>query len=179
MTKIMVVNFRGDELYGVELAGIIYVALKPIVAAMGLDWNGQYQRVKRDEILSEGMCMIHIPSARGGTQQTVCLRLDLVNGWLFTIDADRVRDEVRPRVLDYQRECYAVLHRHFVAEGVETVKQANETDSLHIRMVSEARQVFGISAAAQLWKQLGLPLVPAMNDGDEQIPLPLDYKQRA
>ncbi|MGV2104399.1 phage antirepressor N-terminal domain-containing protein [Rhizobium sp. 21-4511-3d] len=76
----------GDDLYGFENDDGTFVALKPIVESMGMDWNGQYQRVKRDPILSEGMCVMHIPFGRGGNQDAVCLKLDLVNGWLFTID---------------------------------------------------------------------------------------------
>lgn len=178
MTKIMIVNFRGAELYGYELAGTVFVALKPIVEAMGLDWPSQLQRVKRDPILSEGMVVMTIPSNRG-FQQGVCLRLDLVNGWLFTIDALRVRESARERVLAYQRECFAVLHRHFSGENAEAIKQAHETDSLHVRMVSEARHVFGLPAAAQLWKQLGLPVVPQMEGTFEQLPLPLEYRKSA
>lgn len=57
--------------------------------------------------------MTVFPSA-GGSQETFCLRLDLVHGWLFTIDESRVKDEeTRQRVLSYKRECYAVLFRHF------------------------------------------------------------------
>lgn len=54
------------------------------------------------------------PFGRGGDQQAVCLKMDLVNGWLFTIDSSRIKDEaVREKVLLYQRECYGVLHKHF------------------------------------------------------------------
>ncbi len=84
MGKIITVNFRGDELFGFEADDGVFVALKPIVESMGLNWSGQEQRVKRDPILSEGICVMHIPFGRGGGQDTLCLKFDLVNGWLFT-----------------------------------------------------------------------------------------------
>ncbi len=77
MNKIVTVNFRGAELYGFQSGTLVFVALKPIVEAMGLNWSGQEQRVKRDPILSEGICVMHIPFGRGGGQNTICLRLDL------------------------------------------------------------------------------------------------------
>src|SRR2546423_461663 len=106
MNRIMTVPFHGNELYAFQLGAIVFVAMKPIVRGMGLNWPGQEQRLKRDPILKEGICMMHMPSARGGSQETICLRLDLVHGWLFTIDSTRVRAKLRERVQLYQRECY-------------------------------------------------------------------------
>ena len=96
------------------------------------------------------------------------MRLQLINGWLFTIDESRVKDEeTRQRVLTYKRECYDVLYRHFIGtpivKGRSTSKdEAPESDGSRLRMVTETRQLFGRSAAAQLWFKLGLPTVPAM-----------------
>lgn len=183
MGNIVTVNFRGDQLYGFENDDGTFVALKPIVESMGMDWNGQYQRVKRDPILSEGMCVMHIPFGRGGNQEAVCLKLDLVNGWLFTIDTSRIKDEgVREKVILYQRECYGVLAKHFAGNQVglshaktgETVEDPQENESVKLRMVNESRQVFGNQAAAQLWFRLGLPVVPAMLHDPRQLNL-LDY----
>jgi hypothetical protein len=83
-------------------------------------------------------------------------------GWLFTVDAARVKAVFRERVLLYQRDCYQVLHRNFCNESEKLLQQVHESESLRVRMVSEARQTFGERAAAQLWRKLDLPLVPAM-----------------
>ena len=43
-----------------------------------------------------------------------CLPLDYLNGWLFGVNASRIKDrEVRKRLIDYQKECYQVLSRAF------------------------------------------------------------------
>lgn len=63
----------------------------------------------------------------GHGQETVCLRLDYLNGWLFTIESVRIKDElIRQRVQDYQRECYRVLFRHFTGDD-RLIRAANET----------------------------------------------------
>ena len=183
MGNIVTVNFRGDQLYGFENDDGTFVALKPIVESMGMNWSGQEQRVKRDPILSEGVCVMHIPFGRGGDQDTVCLKLDLVNGWLFTIDTSRIKDDaVRDKVIIYQRECYQVLAKHFAGKhaGVSAPKMGDslddpqENESVKLRMVNESRQVFGNQAAAQLWFRLGLPVVPAMLHDPRQLNL-LDF----
>jgi hypothetical protein len=174
MGKIITVNFRGDELYGFEREDGTYVALRPIVEAIGLDWSGQLQRLKRDPILSEGVVIIPTPFTRGGAQEAVCLKFDLVNGWLFTIDSARIKDAVtRERVLVYQRECYRVLFKHFYGEQ-DSEKPVHETESVRVRMVSEARQTFGTRVASHLWLKLQLPFVPSMVDGTSQADL-FDY----
>jgi P22_AR N-terminal domain len=176
MGTIISVNFRGDDLYGFENDDGIFVALKPIVQAMGLDWSGQLQRLKRDPILTEGMVIMPIPLAGGGAQEVVCLKLELVNGWFFTIDSARIKDEtVREKVLLYQRECYGVLFEHFYKGKKPTPRQIPEDEECHeaegnlVRLVTEARQTFGTKVSGQLWFQLGLPTVPAMFEQRRQL----------
>lgn len=109
--------------------------------------------------------MVVLPSV-GGAQETLCLRLDLVNGWLMGIDANRVRDDVRPKVIEYQRECHRVLFQHFYGKATSgkppAIEEPDENESVRLRMVTEARQTFGVRAGAELWFKLGLPIVPAM-----------------
>ena len=50
---------------------------------------------------------------------------------------------------------------------VDTIVNVNKTDvaevySSKVKLVMEARRVFGERAAAQLWMAIGLPMVPAM-----------------
>lgn len=182
MGQIITVNFRGDQLYGFENDDGIFVVLKPIVESMGMDWSGQLQRVKRDPILSEGMVVMPTPFGRGGNQEAVCLKIDLVNGWLFTIDTSRIKDEaVRDKVILYQRECYGVLFKHFYRGAkaddhlvVEDHEETATAESAKIRLVTEARQTFGSKASGELWFKLGLPTVPAMIEQSRQFDL-LDF----
>jgi hypothetical protein len=116
--RIIAVDFRGDSLFAVEREDGIFVALKPICDSIGLKWSGQHDRVNRDAVLSEGIRVIRIPSI-GGRQEAICLRLDLVNGWLFTIDESRVKtEEIRERVLAYKRDCHRALFEHFFGRSL-------------------------------------------------------------
>jgi hypothetical protein len=163
MNRIIAVKFHGTEILGFQSGQTVLVAIKPIVVAMGLNWSGQEQRLKRDPVLQEGICMMHIPST-SGNQRTLGLRLEFLNGWLFKIDSGRIRDsKTRELVQIYQRECYQVLYNHFSGERDKLVRETNEAESLSLRLVSEARHVWGNRAAAELWKKRGLPMVAAMD----------------
>ncbi len=170
MLNVITIAFRTDTLFAIRREDGVFVAVKPICDALGLAWRSQWKRLRDDPILSEGITVTVMPST-GGPQETTLLRLDLVNGWLFTIDDSRVRDEeTRRRVLTYKRECYGVLFRHFYgrderAGSGEVIAPPQETEapeSYKLRQVTEARHTFGTQAASQLWFKLGLPVVPAM-----------------
>lgn len=102
--------FYEDELTAVRMRdGVVYVPIKPIIERLGLNWSGQRSRLQRDPILNveQRMCVIHTP--RRGPQETLCIPLDYLSGFLFGINADRVNPEYRQDVIRYQRECYKVL----------------------------------------------------------------------
>jgi hypothetical protein len=170
-SNVLTVDFHNDTLFAIERDDGVFVAVKPIVQTLGLDWKAQHRRINDDPILHEGMVMVTIPSI-GGAQETTCLRLELVNGWLFTIDESRVKDEAtRRRVLSYKRECYAVLFQHFYGRTFDQRKRATALYSeisldepvMNKRsLVAEARQTHGIQAARELWFKLGLPTTPSM-----------------
>lgn len=51
-TELTTVQFYGETLYTTILNGLVYVAVKPICLALGLDWSAQLKRIKRDSDLS-------------------------------------------------------------------------------------------------------------------------------
>lgn len=82
--------------------------------------SNQYRRISRDAVLAEsvqGVAVTTTPSADGrggGLQEMLCLPLKFLPGWLFGINADRVKSELREKIVRYQRECYDVLAEAFV-----------------------------------------------------------------
>ncbi|HEX6387273.1 MAG TPA: phage antirepressor N-terminal domain-containing protein [Anaerolineae bacterium] len=95
----------------------VYVPLRPICDLLGVDWSAQRQRITRDPVLSlEATPCVVVTTTQGQPDQRremLCLPLDFLNGWLFGVNATRVKDDVRERLLRYQRECYRVLHEAF------------------------------------------------------------------
>ena len=112
MNQVQNISFHGQTVPVFTRNQTHYVAMKPIVENIGLDWKAQYDRIKRHAVLSEGMVMMTTPS-KGGEQQTICLPLDYLNGWLFGVEANRVKPQIRESLLQYQRECFRVLNEHF------------------------------------------------------------------
>jgi hypothetical protein len=51
----------------------------------------------------------------------------------------------------------------------------NESESLSLRLVSEARHIWGEATAAELWFKRGLPVVPGMKSTPDQRTLPFEW----
>ncbi len=76
--------FHGQKIITAMVAGVAYVAMKPIVENIGLDWKSQYAKLvsQREKF---GCGDITIPT-KGGVQQMLCIPLKKLNGWLFSIN---------------------------------------------------------------------------------------------
>ena len=120
------VLFYEDEVTAVRLEdGRVFVPLRPLCELIGVAWPGQFERIRRDPILSDEARAVSVTltARKDGRPQTIemlCLPLDLLNGWLFGIAASRVKETIRDRVLRYQRECYRVLYEAFQMGGLTT-----------------------------------------------------------
>lgn len=112
------VDFYGDNLLAVlveeDEKRWVYVPIRPIVEYLGLAWSSQLQRIKRDEDLAEGLRGVLLLRAEVGQRYEVsCLRLEYLPGFLFGITTSKVREDLRPQVRRYKRECYRVLWEAF------------------------------------------------------------------
>ena len=101
----------------------VFVPLRPIVELLGIDWSGQLRRVRQDAVLAQEVQTVRVETA-GGAQEMPCLPLDMLNGWLFGINANRVKEEVRERLVRYQRDCYRVLYEAFEEGRLDTTADA-------------------------------------------------------
>lgn len=108
------VNFHGASLLVTTINGQPHVAVRPICDAIGVDWKAQYQRIHRHPVLSSTVVITTTTDAADGKNRSmVMLPIDRLNGWLFGLNADRVKPELRERVIQYQRECFDALASHF------------------------------------------------------------------
>ncbi len=116
------VMFYEDEVMAVRMAdGSVYVPIRPLCELLGVTWDPQRRRINRDPVLSETVERVTVTvtdSYRTTGREMICLPLTFLNGWMFGINADRVKAEVRDRVIRYQRECYDVLAEAFQGTAV-------------------------------------------------------------
>lgn len=111
MANLFATDFYGQRLTIVKDGDVPYIALRPIVESLGLDWTTQRQKIKEDSRFS----WRGIPStARDGKQyQTTCIPLKKLNAFLFSINPNKVRSDLREMLEHYQEECAAALFSYW------------------------------------------------------------------
>ena len=92
---------RMAHLVSTDREPIIYVPIRPICTYLGLSWSGQFERIKRDEVLSDALRFVRVTptNPQGGDPEVLCLPLDYLPGWLFGVSASRVRPELKEKII--------------------------------------------------------------------------------
>ena len=127
--KLIKVNFRSDVIEVVDN----HISVKKLCENLGLvDLNSQYKKIKSDPTFKSEFKEIEI---NGITQKVLCIPYDKVNGWLFSISVNRVKPEVRQKLIEYKNECFKVLHRYF------ELKHQNQAQIPNTSTIKELQEV--------------------------------------
>lgn len=102
------INFKSEEIEVFEKTQL--VVIKDICANLGIEYKRQYHKLKSDETYQSKLIKV---KTNGGMQDVFCIPLSKLNGWLFSINPNKVKPEVRQKLIDYKNECFDVLYRHF------------------------------------------------------------------
>lgn len=107
------VAFHGDTIYCISYQNQPYTAMKPIVENMGLDWRSQQRKLSSCE--RWGVVIMTIPS-NSGEQNTLCMPVRKLPAYLASINPNKVRPELREKIIRYQNECDDVLWNYWTKE---------------------------------------------------------------
>ncbi|MDY0513785.1 phage antirepressor N-terminal domain-containing protein [Pasteurella multocida] len=172
--QIQTINFHNQPLSTFEHNGIYYVAMKPICENIGLNWDGQRQRIQRDEVLSQGTVIITAPT-NSGDQQMLCLPIDYLNGWLFGIDVKRVKPEIRDLLITYKKECYKALSDYWMKGKAERKTTTDERTGLRqavSQLVSKKGLIYS-DAYSFIHQRFNVQHIDELTP--EQIPMAVEY----
>jgi hypothetical protein len=138
MEKQIITRVNNTDIIAVRDAnGEILVPIKPICTAIGVDPRAQRQKLQEDPILSSVGVLSTPTGADGKTYEMVCLPLQYIYGWIFTINPKNVAEHAREAVTEYRRECYDALYRHF-AGSLRRQVEANEAEIAALQAVNDA-----------------------------------------
>jgi hypothetical protein len=103
-------TFYGKPIVVVRLPdGQPGVVLRFLCENLQIDTAAQTQRIRRTEAISQDLVFAQVETD-GGSQRMAVFILHAVPFWLAGIDPKRVRKEIRPEILRYQREVVDVLY---------------------------------------------------------------------
>jgi hypothetical protein len=140
-----IVEFYEDELVAVRVSdGHIYVSLRHLCGALGIDAQAQTRRIQRQVVLEKGFTQMPIMTPARGEQQAYMLRVDLVPLFLSGVSTKAVSEEVRPKLEQFQEEAAKVLWEAFQEGRLTTSLTLDEllkTDSPAVQAYKMAEAI--------------------------------------
>ncbi|EGI6237447.1 hypothetical protein AHS09_004134 [Salmonella enterica subsp. enterica serovar Brunei] len=173
------VPFYGQQIITAMAAGVTYVAMRPIVENIGIDWAAQFVKLKKQS-KKFGCCDIATPS-KGGIQKMLCIPLKKLNGWLFSINPEKVRADIRDKLIQYQEECFTVLHDYWTkgkAENPRKKTTVNERTPLRdaVNMLVSKKHLMYPEAYAMIHQRFNVDSIEDLEA--EQIHEAIEYVHR-
>ncbi|MEB6680286.1 phage antirepressor N-terminal domain-containing protein [Acinetobacter lwoffii] len=122
--KSKIVKFNNQQIPVYFVGDKPFVAMKPICENIGLQWEAQLKRIKRNHVLNSTMSIMDMVAQDGKVRNVICLPFSMLNGWLMGVDANKVKPEIKDTLIKYQLECYDVLYKHFMPKPRKQVNLA-------------------------------------------------------
>ncbi len=137
-----------DEVLAARLdTSQIFLPVKPLCTALGVNWPSQRQKIMGDEVLAESTRTLRLKT-RGGPQNLICMDVEAIPMWLAGIEPSRVRADLRDRLITYKRWVHKTVYDAFAREtGIETTLGASQAMTpanpdvsalIHIAQMAEA-----------------------------------------
>lgn len=123
-TKPKIIKFNNQQIPVYFVGDKPFVAMKQICENIGLQWEAQLKRIKRNHVLNSSMSIMDMVAQDGRIREVICLPFSMLNGWLMGVDANKVRLEIKDTLIKYQLECYDVLYNHFMPKPQKQIDMA-------------------------------------------------------
>ncbi|SPZ24094.1 Phage anti-repressor protein [Providencia rettgeri] len=177
MSSVSTINvpFHGNNLYVVNYNGEPYVPMKPVVDGMGLAWQSQLEKIKLK--FKSTVTEIVIVAADGKERSMVCLAFRKFAAWLNSIMPNKVKPEIRNRVIQYQEECDDVLYEYWTTgevkkTGRSTVQERNPLKDA-INLLVSKRGIMYPEAYSLVHKHFSITSIDELTS--DQIPNAVKY----
>jgi hypothetical protein len=144
-TAMVQVPFYGDVLEATEDSGKVLIHLRRACDNLGLSMEGQLKKLK-----SKPWATVNemFTVAEDGKRRSVTMiDLDTLPGWLFSIDARKVKEHVREKLARYQKEAARVLAEHFFGRKPTAPGLTAEDVAAIVRRIIAEAQPLGLIPA--------------------------------
>ncbi|ENJ7359435.1 phage antirepressor N-terminal domain-containing protein [Salmonella enterica] len=174
------VPFNGHQIITAMAAGIAYVAMKPIVENLGMSWSTQQTKLMKQ--ISKFNCVhMNMVAADGKLRKLLCLPLKKLNGWLFSINPEKVRADIRDKLIQYQEECFTVLHDYWTKGKAENARKKTSVDDRTplrdaVNMLVSKKHLMYPEAYAMIHQRFNVESIEELDAS--QIPLAVEYIHR-
>ena len=121
------IDFYGDKLDVVDMEdGKPGVAMRRLVENLGLDWGSQTRKLD-DPIYM--CCHMTTHDTSGREQKMLVMPVKSIPAYLFSINSNKVREDLREKLVRYQLECVDVLYNYW-AKGYAVNPRTSTDDNM-------------------------------------------------
>jgi len=111
-------------------------------------------------------------------RDVICLPLKKLNGWLFSINPEKVRADIRDKLIQYQEECFTVLHEYWTKGEVKAKSKKTTTDERTplrdaVNMLVSKKHLMYPEAYALIHKRFDVRSIEDLTT--EQISMAVEY----
>ena len=156
--QILPVPFHGDTLVMVDHNNQPFVAMKPVVENMGLNWQSQH--AKLSDKFNSTIAIIAMVGLDGKNREMTCLPLRKLAAWLYSINPNKVAEHLRDKVRQYQDECDDALWDYWTkgsavrgGEGANTGQQLSAINT-HLKLLDRLEVERHPEKRAVIYQQL-------------------------
>lgn len=174
------VPFNGQQILTAVAAGVTYVAMRQIVENIGIDWTGQSVKLRKmkDKFNCRDISMV---AADGKLRKLLCIPLKKLNGWLFSINPEKVRADIRDKLIQYQEECFTVLYDYWTKGKAENPRKKTSVDERTplrdaVNMLVSKKHLMYPEAYAMIHQRFNVESIEELEAS--QIPLAVEYIHR-
>lgn len=119
------VEFYNSTIFVVAYQGEPFVPMKPIVVGMGLDWDTQKRKINNSLRWGHMTLPCETP---GGVQDMLCIHLKKLNGWMYSVNPEKVKPEIRDSIIMYQEESTHALYEYWNNGCAENPRMKEKRD---------------------------------------------------
>ncbi|EON4850658.1 phage antirepressor N-terminal domain-containing protein [Escherichia coli] len=154
--------------------------MKPIVENLGMSWGTQQQKLMKQ--LDKFNCIhMNMVAADGKLRKLLCLPLKKLNGWLFSINPEKVRADIRDKLIQYQEECFTVLHDYWTKGKAENARKKTSVDDRTplrdaVNMLVSKKHLMYPEAYAMIHQRFNVESIEELDAS--QIPQAVEYIHR-
>lgn len=110
------VEFQGDTLTAIERDGKVWVSVRRVCEALGVDFAGQWREIQKDQALCSCVDQWSTHDKMARIQPALLISTKGLMLWLAGISTSRVSPHAAQKLTAYKLECAEVLERHFFAK---------------------------------------------------------------
>lgn len=110
-------RFNDTNIVFVNVEGVYYIALRPICAALNIEYTRSFKNAKNDEILGPALAIQPMQVSNNGKSQIrnmTCIPERYIYGWLFSLRSDS------KELLSYKKTCYDLMYNYFHGSVTDT-----------------------------------------------------------